>query len=613
MLQHLNAENVTYDTHAESDALATRLGAHLLEGGTSTRFRIWTTLAQEVGVKVDGTTYPMQAQGNGIYETILPVQAGARYFFVLDGILRPDPYARFLPDGVHGAAEVVDLHAYQWQNTDWRGLRLRDCIFYELHIGTFTPEGTYHAAQEKLPYLKELGITAIQLMPLAAFSGRRGWGYDSVSLYAPYSPYGSPTDLMAFIDAAHGLGIGVFLDVVYNHFGPDGNYLPCYAPTYFTDRFSSDWGAGVDYAEPHMRRYITGNARMWLRDYHFDGLRLDATQAMQDDSPVHILRELANEVHKLRGTHLLLAEDSRNLPELITADKLDGIWADDFHHEMRVTLTAEQDGYYRPFRGGAAALAQVIQKGWTFDGQWWPLDDAPRGKPADALSAENFVFFIQNHDQIGNRPAGDRLHQYGSMTLPRFRGASLLLLTLPMTPLIFMGQEWAADSPFPFFSDHHGELGKAVSEGRKKEFGGFASFHGDEVLDPQAEETYRLAHLDWAEQERGAHAQTLSLYRELIRLRQTDPVLRNRDRAKLQAGSIGNDLLWVRTQTDAGERVVLWNLSAADLKLDTLPLPFELPDGVLLESEAVPPASHTRREQQKSLHSGHAILLGRDA
>ncbi|WP_291423507.1 malto-oligosyltrehalose trehalohydrolase [Deinococcus sp.] len=624
--QSHSASQSSLSTQQESDALASRLGAHPLPDGSGTRFRLWTSTARTVAVRVDGNDHTMHSQGGGIYDLVLPVQPGAKYKFVLDDAAWPDPYARFLPDGVHGEAEVMDLHQYRWQTTDWRGLPLKSCVFYELHIGTFTPEGTYAAAQAKLPYLKGLGITALQLMPLAAFSGERGWGYDGAALYAPYAPYGRPEALMAFVDAAHGLGLGVFLDVVYNHFGPDGNYLSLYSPQYFTDRFSSAWGASLDYAEPHMRRFVTGNARMWLRDYRLDGLRLDATQAMQDDSETHILAELAQEVHRLNGTHLLLAEDYRNLPELVTQHKLDGIWIDDFHHEVRVTLTADQDGYYAPYQGGAAALANTIERGWVFEGQWWPLEDRPRGKPADALGAASFVYFIQNHDQVGNRAIGDRIHHLPQVSPERFRAASMLLLTLPMTPLLFMGQEWAASTPFPFFSDHHGELGAAISEGRKKEFEGFASFKGEDILDPQSAQTFEVAKLHWDEQSGGEHAKTLGLYRQLLKLRKTDPVLQNRDRQNLSAGSVAGDLLWVRTVTDAGERALLWNLGAAELKLDSLSLPFELPGDVVAYSEFLPspPAGEGPAEQgeggrvttstrKDKLKPGHAVLLGRGA
>ena len=593
----------------ESDARATRLGAHLLPGGSGTRFRLWTSTAREVAVRVGGVDHDMPSLGGGVYELVLPVGVGARYRFVLDGAAWPDPYARFLPDGVHGEAEVVDLDAYAWQHTDWRGLPLSECVFYELHVGTFTPEGTYRAAQEKLPHLKHLGVTAIELMPVAAFPGARGWGYDGVALYAPYAPYGRPEDLMAFVDAAHGLGLAVILDVVDNHFGPDGNYLGLYSPQYFTDRFSSAWGAGLDYAEPHMRRLITGNARMWLRDYHLDGLRLDATQAMPDDSPTHILAELAQEVHALGGTHLLLAEDYRNLPELVTDYGLDGIWVDDFHHEVRVTLTGDRDGYYRPFTGGAAALANAISRGWVFEGQTWPLEDRPRGKSADALESPNFVYFIQNHDQVGNRALGDRVHHLPHVTPAAFRGASTLLLTLPTTPLLFMGQEWAASTPFPFFSDHHGELGAAVTEGRKWEFEGFESFRDVESLDPQAASTFEAAKLNWAEPQEGEHARTLALYRALLHLRKTDPVLQNRERRHLTAGSVGDSLLWVSTVTGdgagAGERVLLWNTGSGEVKLDTLPLPFPLPPREVLHSE--------NRAGVTKLLPGEALLLGSPA
>ncbi|WP_216318689.1 malto-oligosyltrehalose trehalohydrolase [Deinococcus aestuarii] len=584
---------------APSGALTPGLGAHLLPGGSGTRFRVWTTTAREVAVRVNGEDHPMQPLGSGMFETVLPVGAGTHYKFVLDGQAWPDPYARFLPGGVHGEAEVVDLNAYGWKNTEWRGLPLGECVFYELHVGTFTPEGTYRAAMERLPDLADLGVTAVELMPLAAFPGTRGWGYDGVALSAPYAPYGRPEDLMAFIDAAHGLGLAVFLDAVYNHFGPDGNYLSVYSPGYFTERFHTPWGAGLDYAEPHMRRLITDNARMWLRDYRLDGLRLDATQAMQDDSPTHILRELADRVHALGGTHLLLAEDYRNLPELVTETHLDGMWVDDFHHVLRVTLTGDRDGYYRYYEGGAAAVANVIGRGWVYEGQAWEQEQAPRGRPADALNSPSFVYFLQNHDQVGNRAVGDRIHHLKRVSPALFRGASTLLLSLPTTPLLFQGQEWLASAPFPFFSDHHGELGVLVSEGRKREFAAFEGFGGDTVLDPQAEATFRRAKLDWAERTEGEHARTLALYREVLRLRREDPVLHDRERRNLTAGSVG-DVLWVRHKTEDGERALLWNLGATTLDPRALLLSLDLPTAVLLHSEG---------RGDATLAPGEAVLL----
>ncbi|GGO39945.1 malto-oligosyltrehalose trehalohydrolase [Deinococcus humi] len=614
-MTHPSAEQMTTDqtTHATAptiphqDAPETRLGAHLLPGGQSTRFRVWSTTASEVQVRVDGALHPMTDLGDGFFEAVLPVGAGARYLFVLDGRELPDPYARFLPDGVHGEAEVDHPGTYVWQNTDWKGIALDECVFYELHVGTFTPEGTYRAAQDKLPYLKELGITAIELMPLAAYDGERGWGYDGVALYAPHAPYGRPEELMAFIDAAHGLGLGVFLDVVYNHFGPAGNYLSAYSPTYFTERFSSAWGMGLDYAEVHMRRYVTGNALMWLDEYRFDGLRLDATAAMQDDSPVHILKELAAEVHELGGTHLLLAEDHRNLPELVTEDGLDGIWVDDFHHEVRVTLTGEQEGYYGGFQGSASELAQVINRGWKYEGQFWSVtgEEHARGKPADALEAPSFVYCIQNHDQIGNRALGDRLQQHEKVSLQQFRGASTLLLTLPMTPLLFQGQEWASETPFPFFSDHAGELGQLVTEGRKKEFAYFSDFAHLEVPDPQARGTFESAKLDWSEKNSGEHARTLGLYKTLLHLRRDDPALQPRSRRSLSAGNEG-EVLWVRQNNAAGERLLLWNVGEAAVQLGGLKLPHPLPTRVVVHSEQTdgPPREVT------TLNPGEAVLLG---
>ncbi len=588
-----------------------QLGAHLLPGGGETRFRVWSTRAREVAVRIGGQDYPLEAstdpEHNGIFQALLPFGAGTRYVFVLDGEPTPDPYARFLPDGVHGEAEITDPTSHEWRDVRWNGLSLEDCVFYELHIGTFTTEGTYKAAQDKLPELRALGVTAVELMPLAAYAGEYGWGYDGVALYAPHAPYGRPEELKAFVDAAHQLGLAVLLDVVYNHFGPDGNYLSRYSPEYFTDRYHTPWGDGLDYKERHMRRLITENARMWLSEYHFDGLRLDATQSIQDDSEVHVLQELASAIHALGGEHLMLAEDYRNLPMLVTEYHLDGIWIDDFHHEMRVTLTGDQDGYYAAFKGGAAALARVINRGWTYEGQTWPMEDEnlpdgnKRGQPADALEAPSFVYFIQNHDQIGNRAKGDRMTDVKRVSSAAFRGASTLLLTLPMTPLIFQGQEWAANTPFPFFSNHHGELGDQVSEGRKREFGNFEGFL-DEVLDPQDRATFELAKLDWPEKQRGEHARTFKLYQDLLALRKSDPVLRQRSRRALSAGHQG-EVLWVRWQTPEGERVLLLNTGKAVLQASQLTLPFDLPSSLIFHSEG---------QQVPTLGAGQAALLGNE-
>ncbi|PTA68376.1 malto-oligosyltrehalose trehalohydrolase [Deinococcus arcticus] len=597
----------------DTDEGRRRLGAHLLPGGQATRFSVWSTRAREVQVRVNGQTLPLQPQGDGYFEATVPVGAGARYAFVLDGLTLPDPYARFLPGGVHGEAEVIDPGAYVWQYPDWPGRRLDECVFYELHVGTFTPEGTLKAAAERLPELRDLGVTAVELMPLAAFPGQRGWGYDGVALYAPFAPYGRPEDLMAFVDRAHGLGLGVFLDVVYNHFGPDGNYLSAYSPSYFTDRFHTAWGQGLDYAEPHMRRLITDNAQMWLRDYRFDGLRLDATASMQDDSPEHILCELAREVHALGGHHLLLAEDHRNHPELVTDYGLDGIWVDDFHHETRVVITGEQEGYYGGYRGHAESLARILTRGWLYEGQFWHVtgEEHHRGKPADGLEAPSFVYCIQNHDQIGNRALGDRLQAFEGVTAAEFRGASTLLLSLPMTPLLFQGQEWMASTPFPFFSDHHGELGQMVTEGRRREFAYFSGFSTLDVPDPQAEATFESAKLNWAEREQGEHARTLALYRALLRLRRDDPVLAVRTRRALSAGTFGahteTEGLWVRWQTDQGERALVWNLTGQPLRAAHLSLPFALPPRVLLHSEGDP--AQPLALDTLSLAPGEAALL----
>ncbi|WP_245557562.1 malto-oligosyltrehalose trehalohydrolase [Deinococcus peraridilitoris] len=543
---------------------------------------MWSTRARSAGVVLLGeegevlNRHPLQARGGGVFETkVEGVGVGTRYKFEVDGQAFPDPYARFLPEGVHGPA-VVWENRFEFRHASPK-LRADELVIYEMHVGTFTEEGTYRAAAEKLPFLKDLGVNCLELLPVSSFPGTRGWGYDGVAHFAPYKEYGSPEQLQAFIDRAHELGFVVLLDMVYNHFGPDGNYLGAYSPEYFTDRHKTPWGDGLDYSNPFMRHLVLDSAEHWLREYRFDGFRLDATQDIQDDSEKHVLRELAEHVHALGGGHFLFCEDYRNSPHLVTEFGTDGIWADDFHHQVRVTLTGEQDSYYSAFTPGAAGLARLIERGWLYEGQQWPLENehlegGRRGQSAGALRAENFVYFIQNHDQIGNRALGDRLPETAG--LEGYLTASALLLFLPMTPLLFQGQEWAASTPFQFFSDHHGELGQLVSQGRLSEFGHFAAFQGPEmqkkIPDPQAESTFVTSKLNWNEIGEGEHARTLELYRALLALRREDPVLRHASRGDLQAGAVGN-VLWVRRWHDGQERVLLANFGQEEATWPQVP------------------------------------------
>jgi maltooligosyltrehalose trehalohydrolase len=548
------------------------LGA--LPGPDGTRFSLFATTAQTCEVRLFDDAgrpigaHPMTNQGNGLFEATVPgVGHGSRYKFALDGREFPDPYARFLPDGVHGPAMVYEPR-HQWRHGEGIRRSLRDLSIYELHVGTFTEAGTYAGARERLPDLVELGITAIEIMPVAAFAGSRGWGYDGVALYAPFAPYGTPDDLRALVDEAHRLGLTVLLDVVYNHFGPAGNYLAAYSPLYFTNEIRNAWGDAPNFGHPAMRQLVLENARMWLRDFRFDGLRLDAVHAIVDPSPHHILHELSDEARKIAPHKLLIAEDERNDPADVNDLGLHGIWADDFHHQVRVTLTAERDGYYGAYQPGAAGIAEAIRQGWLYRGQPYPVHGRPRGRDAGDLPAEAFVYCIQNHDQIGNRALGDRLN--ASVPLPAYLAASTLLLFLPMTPLLFQGQEWASGSPFQFFTDHDQELGPLVSKGRREEFRHFRAFSDPAALaqipDPQALETFTRSRLLWEERTQGDHARVLDLYQRLLRLRREDPVLANAGREGLDARAEGQVLL-VRRWSTSGERLLVVNFAEGSAPL----------------------------------------------
>jgi maltooligosyltrehalose trehalohydrolase len=500
-------------------------GALPERGGT--RFRVWAPKAARVDVVLQdgGRHLPMAARSDGLFERFAKgVGAGARYRYRLDGgDAFPDPASRFQPEGVHGPSEVIDPAAYRWADDGWQPPQQRDLVFYELHVGTFTPEGTFAAAAAKLGALADLGVTAVELMPVADFPGRWNWGYDPAALYAPARAYGRPDDLRAFVDRAHALGLAVFLDVVYNHLGPDGAYLAAFAPA-FTGRHETPWGPAInldDEGSEGLRAFFVDNALHWLREYHLDGLRLDATHALVDDSPVHFLQQLAEAVCPLRPRRLLVAEDARNLDRLVLPRPagygLDAVWADDLHHQLRNLTAGDAAGYYADFAGTTAAeIAETLCRGWYYDDRPGRGTGRPRGTSAAEVGPGRCVVCLQNHDQVGNRPAGNRLTD--DVACPAYRAASALLLFAPALPLLFMGQEWAASAPFQFFTDHNAELGPRVSAGRKKEFEHFPGF-GGAVPDPQDAATFARSRLDWAERERPGHAHTLALYRALLRLR----------------------------------------------------------------------------------------------
>lgn len=522
--------------------------------GSATRFVVVTD-APRCSVRLygedgePGDEVELSSCGDGVFAAdVEGVGHGALYRFVLGERVLPDPYARFLPFGVHGPAMVVEAREALRFGRVTRPLG--EQVIYELHVGTFTEEGTYAAAAARLEALAELGVTTVEIMPLSAFDGARGWGYDGVAHYAPHAPYGTPDALRGLVDRAHELGLAVLLDVVYNHFGPSGNYLGAYDARYCTHEDASPWGDAPNFAFEPMRRYVIENAVYWLTEFRFDGLRLDATHAIIDRSPKHVLVELSERTAEIVPERLLIAEDDRNDPTLVSRFGLDALWADDFHHAVRVTLTGERDGYYRAYEPGAATVATTISRGWLYEGQTNPVTGRPRGGSAGELAAEELVYCIQNHDQVGNRALGDRLSH--AIPCDAYLAASILLLFLPMTPLLFMGQEWAASSCFAYFTDHEAELGRAITEGRRREFSAFGAFAEDasRIPDPQALETFTRSKLDWAERASGEHARVLATYRAALRLRREDPVLSIASRAGLRAEADGDVLVVERRRGD---------------------------------------------------------------
>lgn len=582
------------------DAPRPKLGAHVEDGGV--RFAAFTDAASCAVQLVDDqqralATLQLEPCGGGYFQRLTAeASSGSLYFFMVGNTRLPDPYARYLPQGVHGPAQVM-TSVYAFKHLP-PARALRDQVIYELHIGTFTEEGTFDAARRRLPALVELGVTTVELMPVAAFAGERGWGYDSVALFAPHAAYGTPDQLRELVDAAHGLGLSMLLDVVYNHFGPSGNYLGAYSARHFSEELVNAWGKAPNFAEPALRHLVLDNARYWLRELSFDGLRLDATHAIVDASREHILGELVAVARELSPAQLLIAEDDRNLAELVTVNGLDALWADDFHHQLRVTLAGERTGYYAAYDPSAQGVADVINRGWLYVGQRHPLSGKPRGSSAAALAAETLIYCIQNHDQIGNRALGDRLHSAAGFDA--FRAASLLLLFLPMTPLLFMGQEWAASTPFLYFTDHDAELGARVSEGRRREFAAFHAFADaaarDKIPDPQAEATFEASKLRWSERGLPEHRLTLDLYRAALALRRTDSVLSRSGRDELLAEAAGDVLMVYRWHGNQC-RMLVFNFGADDLPLGDMASRLRLhAPTVLLQScaelgDALPPAS----------------------
>jgi maltooligosyltrehalose trehalohydrolase len=535
-------------------------GAELTPDGR-VRFRLWAPAAQTVELMLNdlaGTERPLQMPkaGEGWFELVTgEARAGSRYRYRIDGKTEvPDPASRSNPEDIHGPSEVVDAAAFEWDDDEWHGRPWHEAVIYELHIGTFSPEGTFAGAEKRLDHLAALGITVIELMPIADFPGTRGWGYDGVLQYAPESAYGRPEDLKSFIAAAHHRGIAVMLDVVYNHFGPEGNYLSLYAPQFFTDRHHTPWGSAINFDGPGgrtVRDFYIHNTLYWLEEYRFDGLRFDAVHAIIDDSEPHILNEIARAARAGPGRDrpiFLVLENGANQARFLGApgapDTFDAQWNDDVHHCLHTLLTGESDGYYEDYVDNPnAMLCRCLAEGFGYQGQKSVHEDGPRGEPSSHLPPTAFVNFLQNHDQIGNRALGERIDQI-ARSEAALRAATAVLLLAPSPPLLFMGDEWEAPQPFPYFCDFEPELASKVREGRKKEFARFAKFRDQEGLaglpDPTDIATFRSACLDWSTLQDPRHADALDHHRRLLAVRLRDivpliPKIRNGTCIKLEA------------------------------------------------------------------------------
>ncbi len=566
-------------SHEQSETPAARRTLGAIPDSQGVSFRVWAPKPSLVGLDLRSgdsvSTIPMERDGEYWAVHVPEARAGHRYKYKLDGgESYPDPASRSQPEGVHGPSEVVDPGAFSWSDSGWQAPPPSELSLYECHIGTLTPEGTFDAAIGQLPRIRELGVTAVEIMPVASFAGRWNWGYDGVALYAPAAVYGGPQGLRRLVDSAHQQGLAVLLDVVYNHFGPSGNYTGLYSDKYLTNKHSTPWGEALNFDDegsPEVRRFFRENLLHWVHEYHIDGFRLDATHALKDDSPRHILVELTQSLEQAPRTRqrpYMTAETHENDPKYLKPTGeggygFDAVWSDDFHHVVRKNLTHEFEGYFANYEGTAEELARTVSQGFLYEGQKDATLGEARGKPAREQPWYQFIYCIQNHDQVGNRAFGDRMNVTASQA--DFLATSLLLLLLPQTPLLFQGQEFLSSSPFLFFTDHEPELGKLVTEGRRREFGSFGLFCDPRfrqfIPDPQAPETFERSKLRLHEGEGGTGRLGAELYRELLWLRHTDPVLFSARvrRSELRTVASGRAVL-VTIGTEEGSRAIAVNL-----------------------------------------------------
>lgn len=556
--------------------------------------RLWAPGRRHVTAVVEGGAVERVAlspDAHGCFAGWIPGGAGTRYRFRLDEepAIHPDPASRFQPEGPHGPSEAVDPSRFAWTDAAWRGVPLERAVIYEMHIGTFTPEGTWQAAMRELPALAELGVTVLEVMPVADFPGRFGWGYDGVDLFAPTHLYGRPDDMRRFVDRAHALGMAVILDVVFNHLGPDGNYLKAFSPDYFTDRYECEWGEALNFDGPNsgpVREFFLANAGYWITEFHLDGLRLDATQQIFDASEEHILTAIGRAVRQAAGDRatLIIAENEPQHACLVRLPKrggygLDAMWNDDFHHSATVALTGRREAYYSDYLGSAQELLSCAKWGFLYQGQRYMWQGKRRGTPCLDLEPAALVNFLQNHDQVANSARGRRGHL---LTDPgRWRAATALMLLMPGTPMLFQGQEFAASSPFLYFADHKPELSRLVAKGRAEFLSQFPSVATAEMAallpDPADPETFTRCRLDHAERERGGHAETLTLHRDLLRLRREDPVLTVHERRAVDGAVLGEEALLLRFFGPAGADRLLLVILGRELRLEPAPEPLLAP------------------------------------
>jgi maltooligosyltrehalose trehalohydrolase len=569
------------------------IGAELDEGGVS--FRVWAPAATSVEVDLEagpgrGSSHSLKPEGDGYFSVVARGAAvGTRYRLRLGHAGRglPDPASRFQPEGPHGPSEVVDPAAFAWTDAAWAGIALPGQVLYEMHIGTFTREGTWAAAARELPELAATGLTLLELMPVAEFPGRFGWGYDGVDLFAPTRLYGGPDDFRRFVDRAHALGLGVILDVVYNHLGPDGNYLEAFSPDYFTDRYRNEWGKAINFDGPNagpVREFFVANAGYWIDEFHLDGLRLDATQQIFDASPEHVVAAVARRVREAAGGRatLLVAENEPQHTRLLRPPSTggygcDALWNDDFHHSAHVALTGRHEAYYSDYRGSPQELVSAVTRGYLYQGQRSAWQRKRRGTPTRGHAPSRFVAYIQNHDQVANSLRGERLH---ALTSPgRYRAMAAVLLLGPATPLLFQGQEFCASSPFLFFADHKPELATLVRRGRADflvQFPGIATPEARAALpDPADRATFERCVLDFSE--RARHAEAYALHRDLLRLRREDPVFRAQGAQGVAGAVLGPEALVLRFfGVDGDDRLLLVDFGS-DLRLEPGPEPLLAP------------------------------------